>query len=98
MFVLDDADVMIDTPGQQDQTIRIRKLLRQDCQMVLLSATYSEEVMEFADKIISDPIVLLLRRNEESLDNIKQYYVVCKDQDEKYEALANLYGVLTIGQ
>ena len=48
MFVLDEADVMIDQQGQQDQTIRIHKGLRQDCQMVLFSATYNEDVMRFA--------------------------------------------------
>ena len=50
MFVLDEADIMIDTQGQQDQTIRVHKQLRKDCQHVLFSATYSEEVMEFAEK------------------------------------------------
>ena len=98
MFVLDEADIMIDTQGQHDQTIRIHKQLRNDCQKVLFSATYSQEVMDFAEKIISDPIVIRLRRSEESLVNIKQYYVVCKSEEEKYLALTNLYGVLTIGQ
>ncbi|XP_011406688.1 PREDICTED: ATP-dependent RNA helicase DDX19A-like [Amphimedon queenslandica] len=99
MFVLDEGDVMIDTQGQQDQTIRLHRLLRTDCQNVLFSATYSEEVMSFANKIISDPNIIRLRRSEESLDNIKQYYVWCTAGDEgKYTALTNIYGVLTIGQ
>jgi len=29
MFVLDEADVMIDLQGQQDQTIRIQKWVRE---------------------------------------------------------------------
>lgn len=98
MFVLDEADVMIDTQGQQDQTIRIHKLLRPDCQMVLFSATYSEPVMEFARKIISNPNMLQLKRSEESLSNIKQYFVWCHGEEGKFVALANLYGVLTVGQ
>lgn len=39
-----------------------------------------------------------LRREEESLDNIKQYYVCCRSKEEKYQAITNIYGVLTIGQ
>lgn len=39
-----------------------------------------------------------LRREQESLDNIKQYYVRCKDQDEKYKAIQNIYGGITVGQ
>jgi superfamily II DNA/RNA helicase len=72
MFVLDEADVMIDQQGQQDQTIRIQRQLSKECQMVLFSATYNEEVMKFASMVIPDPVIMRLKRNEESLDNIKQ--------------------------
>jgi len=40
--------------------------------MLLFSATYDENVMDFAEKLIKDPIVIRLRREEETLDNIKQ--------------------------
>ena len=66
--------------------------------MLLFSATYEQQVMNFATSIIPDPVIIRLRREEESLDNIKQYYVMCYSAEKKYEALANLYGVLTIGQ
>lgn len=66
--------------------------------MLLFSATYEEELMKFAEKIIPDPIILRLRREEESLDNIKQYYVLCKTEQDKYTAISNIYGVITIGQ
>ena len=42
VFVLDEADVMIAIQGHQDQSIRIHKNLRPDCQMLLFSATYDE--------------------------------------------------------
>lgn len=98
IFVLDEADVMISTQGHQDQSIRIQKCLSKECQMLLFSATYEQQVMNFATSIIPDPVIIRLRREEESLDNIKQYYVMCYSAEKKYEALANLYGVLTIGQ
>jgi ATP-dependent RNA helicase DDX19/DBP5 len=98
MFVLDEADVMIDQQGQQDQTIRIQRQLPKECQMVLFSATYNEEVMKFASMVIPDPVIMRLKRNEESLDNIKQFYVACASEDAKFEALCNLYGVVSIGQ
>ncbi|KAL7306605.1 DEAD-box helicase Dbp80 [Trichogramma pretiosum] len=100
VFVLDEADVMIATQGHQDQCIRIHKLLPQNCQMMFFSATYETEVMEFAEIIVSNPIIIKLLKEEESLDNIKQYYVKCKDGDidDKYQAITNIYGVITIGQ
>lgn len=39
-----------------------------------------------------------LYREQESLDNIKQYYVRCRTEHEKYQAIQNVYGVITVGQ
>ena len=54
--------------------------------------------MSFATNIVNDAVIIRLRKEEESLDNIKQFYVNCNSAEEKYEALGNLYGSLTIGQ
>ncbi|CAH1239426.1 DDX19A [Branchiostoma lanceolatum] len=98
VFVLDEADVMIATQGHQDQSIRIHKNLSRTCQMLLFSATYDDPVMAFAQVVVPDPVIIRLRREEESLDNIKQYYVTCENRDAKFRALSNIYGVVSIGQ
>ena len=72
VFVLDEADVMIATQGHQDTSVRIHKTIPASCQMMLFSATYEESVMRFAEAIIPDPIIMRLRREEETLDNIRQ--------------------------
>ena len=66
--------------------------------MLLFSATYEQDVMRFAESIIPDPLIIRLRREEESLENIRQLYVMCNSREQKFEALCNMYGVLTIGQ
>lgn len=66
--------------------------------MLLFSATYKEPVRAFAERIISDPIVIKLREEELTLSNIRQYFMVCQSLDEQYKALCNLYGSFTIGQ
>ena len=66
--------------------------------MLLFSATYDEEVMKFAKRVVPDPITLRLRREEESLDDIKQFYVVCRYKEDKFQTLSNMYGVVSIGQ
>lgn len=66
--------------------------------MMFFSATYEKEVMEFAEYIVPNPITIRLLREEESLDNIKQYYVRCHNQEQKYQAIQNIYGVITVGQ
>lgn len=64
----------------------------------MFSATYEAQVMSFATNVVTDAVIIRLRKEEESLDNIKQFYVKCDSAESKYEALANLYGSLTIGQ
>lgn len=53
---------------------------------------------KFAERIIPDPNIIRLKREEETLDNIRQFYIVCKNKEEKFSALCNLYGCLTIAQ
>lgn len=53
---------------------------------------------QFAERIIPDPNVIKLRKEELTLDNIRQYYVLCEEQKDKYHALCNIYGGITIGQ
>lgn len=89
---------MIDTQGHRNQSIRIQKALSPECQLMLFSATYDEAVMEFAEMIIPDPIIMRLKREEESLENINQYYVECHNDVDKYKALANLFGTISMGQ
>lgn len=67
--------------------------------MLLFSATYDDQVMEFAQAVIPrSPIVIKLRREEESLDNIKQFFIECPDMEHKFQALSNIYGTISIGQ
>ncbi|XP_015787451.1 DEAD-box helicase Dbp80 [Tetranychus urticae] len=98
VLVLDEADVMIDTQGHRNQSIRIKNALSSNCQIMFFSATYEGAVMEFAEQIVKDPVIIRLKKEEESLENIEQFYVLCNSDVDKYKALANLFGTLTIGQ
>ena len=97
-FVLDEADVMISQQGHQDFCVRIVKGLSKQCQMMLFSATYNDKVLEFATKIVKDAMIIRLRRKEESLDYIKQFYVVCESDHQKFSTILDLYQTLTVGQ
>ena len=96
--VLDEADIMIDTQGLQDQSIRIHNLLPRRCQMMLFSVTYNKDVMQFAECLITNPNIIRLKREEESLENIRQYYVKCSSQEIKYKAIAIIYSSVSVGQ
>jgi hypothetical protein len=74
------------------------RALPSDCQMLLFSATFEDSVWQFAERIIPDPNVIKLRKEELTLNNIRQYYVLCENRKDKYQALCNIYGGITIGQ
>lgn len=74
------------------------RLLAEDCQMLFFSATFEDSVWEFAQVIIPEPNIIRLKREEETLDNIRQFYIMCESKEEKFSALCNLYGCLTIAQ
>lgn len=66
--------------------------------MLLFSATFEDSVWRFAEHVVPDPNIIRLKREEETLDTIKQFYVLCKEKEDKFTALCNLYGSLTIAQ
>lgn len=96
---VDEADVMIATEGFQQTCVKIVQGLNpSNCQMMLFSATYNDEVMLFAREIVQNPVVLRLKREKQALTNINQYFVRCYDQQQKYYAIQQIYATLTIGQ
>ena len=54
--------------------------------------------MNFAETVVPNALIIQLKREEESLENIAQYYVKCQNESEKYAALANIFGTIAIGQ
>lgn len=98
VYVLDEADVMLDKQGMGLQSMRLRKLCPDTCQMLLFSATFSDAVMEFAHMIVPTANEIALKREEVSVDSIKQFYIECQSYPHKIEMLSLIYGLLTIGQ
>ncbi|KAM8795508.1 ATP-dependent RNA helicase DDX25 [Eudromia elegans] len=98
VFVLDEADVMMDTQGFCSQSIRIQRALPPDCQLLLFSATFKAAVWAFAARLVANPMVIKLRPEELTLGAVRQFYLVCEGRRARYRALCNLYGSVTIGQ
>ncbi|KAF1765669.1 hypothetical protein GCK72_005622 [Caenorhabditis remanei] len=98
-LVLDEADVMIYHQGFTDISTTIYNMVEEaseSVQSMLFSATYDQPVIDFATKIIKNAIVVMLKREEQALPNIKQFYVQCACRDSKYAAIVNLYSGLAV--
>ncbi|RVE72576.1 hypothetical protein OJAV_G00040450 [Oryzias javanicus] len=96
--------IVIGTPGTmldwvtRTRVYESRGCCLKNCQMLLFSATFEESVWNFAQRIVPEPNIIKLKREEETLDTIKQYFVLCNSKEEKFQALCNIYGAITIAQ
>lgn len=73
-FVLDEADEML-SRGFKDQIYEVFRSLPNDVQVILLSATMPQEVLEVTKKFMRDPIRILIKKEELTLEGIRQFYV-----------------------
>uniref|UniRef100_A0A8C1R226 RNA helicase n=1 Tax=Cyprinus carpio TaxID=7962 RepID=A0A8C1R226_CYPCA len=96
MFALDEADEML-SRGFKDQIYEIFQKLGTDTQVILLSATMPQEVLEVTTKFMRDPIRILVKKEELTLEGIRQFYINV-EKEWKLDTLCDLYETLTITQ
>jgi len=97
LFVLDEADEML-SRGFTEQIYDIFQLLPQSTQVVLLSATMPQDVLEVTTKFMRDPVRILVKKAELTLEGIKQFYIAVEKEDWKLDTLSDLYETVTITQ
>jgi translation initiation factor 4A len=97
MFVLDEADEML-SKGFKDGIYDIFRELPGEIQVVLLSATMPDEVLDVTKRFMRNPATILVKRDELTLEGIRQFYVDVEKEEWKFETLVELYESLTIVQ
>ncbi|KAI7825760.1 ATP-dependent RNA helicase eIF4A [Kickxella alabastrina] len=97
IFALDEADEML-SRGFKDQIHNVFLKLPTEVQVVLLSATMPQEVLEVTTQFMRDPVRILVKRDELTLEGIKQFYISVEREDFKYDTLADLYETVSITQ
>lgn len=73
------------------------RLLPKDIQIVLFSATFPEHVHNYASKFSPNSNEITLQHEELTVEGIKQLYLDCSGDEDKYAHLVKLYGLLTVG-
>lgn len=72
------------------------RLLPPEVQVVLFSATFPDEVVRYAQVFAPNSNTLTLRHEELTVEGIKQLYLDCDSEEEKYSVLVKFYGLMTI--
>merc|ERR1719177_44128 len=96
-FVLDEADEML-SRGFKDQIYDVFRYMSNKIQVILLSATMPADVLEVTQKFMRDPIRILVKKEELTLEGIRQFYISVEREEWKLDTLCDLYETLTITQ
>lgn len=84
--------------GFADQIHDVFRNLNSEVQVILLSATMPESVLQVSKKFMRDPARILVKKEELTLEGIKQFYVFVEIEDWKLGTLCDLYNTLSIAQ
>jgi len=74
MFVLDEADELL-SRGFNDQICDILTMLSRNIQFIVVSATMPCDLLETTAKFMNDPVKIIIKREERTLEGIRQFYV-----------------------
>jgi len=80
------------------QIYDIFQLLPSKIQVGVFSATMPPEALEITRKFMNKPVRILVKRDELTLEGIKQFYVNVDKEEWKLETLCDLYETLAITQ
>lgn len=97
LFVMDEADALL----KEDFLEQVKSIITSidaHTQIAIYSATYPREILKMAESIMTEPKLVLLDREDITLDAIKQYKINTKFEEYKFETLLDLYKNLLIGQ
>ncbi|CAM9189824.1 unnamed protein product [Pylaiella littoralis] len=97
MLVIDEADEMLNK-GFKEQIYDIYRYLPPSTQVVLISATMPQEVLDMTKKFMNMPVKILVKRDELTLEGIKQFFVAVEKEEWKFDTLCDLYDTLTVTQ
>ena len=97
LLVIDEADEMLSS-GFKEQVYFVFQCLKSDIQVGLFSATLPEDLIALTNKFMRDPVRILVKSEQLTLEGIRQYYIGLDTDGEKYETLRDLYTSLSMAQ
>ena len=97
LIVLDEADEMLSS-GFKEQVYNIFQYMPSEIQVSLFSATMPNDLVTLTDKFMRNPIKVLVKAEQLTLEGISQYYVAVDGDDVKYDCLKDIFGSISVSQ
>lgn len=100
-LIMDEADALLgdDFIGTIKLIVKSLLMNNDNMQTCIFSATFNEETLEITKKILrNNPFEVIVKKEDLSLEIIKQYVVGLEEEDHKLLTLKDLYSKLVISQ
>ena len=97
LLILDEADELLST-GFLPQFQTLISIIPETSQVCLFSATLPEKCLELTSKFMNDPLQILIKKDQLTLEGIKQFYVNVEKDEWKLGTLIDLYGHINTSQ
>lgn len=94
ILVIDEADEML-SKGFMETTAAIFRACPEASQVVLVSATYNQDVADLANQFVKDPVKILVKNEELTLEGINQT-CLSVEEGEKYQVLEQILSVFQV--
>jgi len=98
VLIMDEADQMLEDLFYKQVMCILEKGFPEKTRVALFSATMPEQVAEVANKILNDPVRVLIKPAAVRLEGIQQFFVPLDREDHKFECICDLYKNLNISQ
>ena len=98
VLIMDEADQMLEDLFYKQVMCILEKGFPTNTKVALFSATMPENVIEVANKILNDPVRILIPPTAVRLEGIQQFYINIDREDHKFECICDLYKHLNITQ
>lgn len=96
-IVIDEADEMLSS-GFKEQIYNIFQKLPTTVQVALFSATLPSEIRNLTNKFMREPIEILVKNEQLTLEGINQYFVNLNDDHDKFETIKDLFSNISVSQ
>jgi translation initiation factor 4A len=96
-IVIDEADEMLSS-GFKEQIYNIFQKLPTTVQVALFSATLPYEIKNLTNKFMREPIEILVKNEQLTLEGINQYFVNLNDDHDKFETIKDLFSNISVSQ
>jgi len=97
LMVLDEADEML-SKIFSNQIYDIFRFLPNNIQVGLFSATMTPEFFSISKCFMRNPVKILVKDEDLTLEGIKQFYINLEHNEFKYETLCDLYDLCSVSQ